>query len=192
MNTVHPAREPDIAGFLRPQYSNDDLSAVRQALARMLLGDLAPILGLLAENVAFQVVVGGAEPRCITDWGRQPVVDYMKALGGMMAFWQVDYAARGDQLIAWGKEDFTIEPCGIEASSQFALVFDLADGRIVRLVIVEDLPAFIRKNVEPGIGSSGQELDLASYLAQEFPRPTLAGRSRPSSQEIPQGAERLG
>jgi hypothetical protein len=129
---------------LRPEYSMDDLAAVRPALDRMLLGDPDPMLALLTDDVALQVAVGGDEPSRLENRGKQPVVDYFSALGGMMTFSQIDYTAAGDQLIAWGKEDFTIEPCGIEASSEFALVFDFSEGLITRLLVVEDLPSFIR------------------------------------------------
>jgi hypothetical protein len=61
----------------------------------------------------------------------------------------MDYAARGNQLIAWGKEEFTVEPCGIEASSEFALVFDLSERLITRLLVVEDLPSFLRGRRRP-------------------------------------------
>ncbi|HWN17743.1 MAG TPA: hypothetical protein VNO19_02395 [Gemmatimonadales bacterium] len=129
---------------LRPEYSTDELTTVRRALDRLLLGDLDPMLALLAADVALQVAIGGGSPRCLGDRGKQPVVEYFRAFGGMMTFWQMDYTTRGDQLIAWGKESFTVEPCGIEASSEFALVFDLSEGLISRVLVVEDLPSFIR------------------------------------------------
>ena len=47
-------------------------------------------------------------------------------------------------MIAWGKESFTVEGCGLEGGCEFALVFELADGVITRLLVVEDLPAFVR------------------------------------------------
>jgi hypothetical protein len=73
------------------------------------------------------------------------VVDYFTALGGLVAFWQMDYTARGDQVIAWGKESFTVEHCGLEGGCELALVFDLAEGTITRLLVIEDLPSFIRR-----------------------------------------------
>ena len=121
-----------------------DTMALRRAVDRMLLGDLDPMLDLLADDVAFCVAVGGDMPICLDASGKQPVVDYFTALGGLVTFWQLDYTARGDQLIAWGKEHFTIETCGIEGGCEFAMVFDVADGLITRFLVVEDLPAFIR------------------------------------------------
>ena len=102
------------------------------------------MLELLAEDVAFCVVVGGDTPVCLDGSGRQAIVDYFTALGGLVTFWQMDYTARGEQLIAWGKEGFTIETCELEGGCEFALVFDVSEGLITRLLVVEDLPSFIR------------------------------------------------
>ena len=116
---------------------------LRRAVDRILLGDLDPMLDLLAEDVEFCVAVGGDEPICLDDSGKQPVVDYFSALGGLVTFWQMDYTARGDQLIAWGKESFTIENCALEGGCEFALVFDVSEDLITRFLVVEDLRSFI-------------------------------------------------
>ena len=121
----------------------NDTIELRQAVDRILLGDLDPMLDLLAEDVEFCVAVGGDEPICLDDLGKQPVVDYFSALGGLVTFWQMDYTARGDQLIAWGKESFTIENCALEGGCEFALVFDVSQDLITRFLVVEDLRSFI-------------------------------------------------
>ena len=121
----------------------NDTIELRRAVDRILLGDLDPMLDLLAEDVEFCVAVGGDEPICLDDSGKQPVVDYFSALGGLVTFWQMDYTARGDQLIAWGKESFTIENCALEGGCEFALVFDVSQDLITRFLVVEDLRSFI-------------------------------------------------
>jgi ketosteroid isomerase-like protein len=121
----------------------NDTIQLRRAVDRILLGDLDPMLDLLAEDVEFCVAVGGDTPICLDDTGKQPVVDYFTALGELVTFWQMDYTARGDQLIAWGKESFTIQNCAIDGGCEFALVFDLSEGLITRFLVVEDLPSFI-------------------------------------------------
>ncbi len=122
----------------------NDTTELRRAVDRILLGDLEPMLGLLADDVEFCVEVEGDEPFCLEGCGKKPVVDYFTALGGLVTFWQMDYTARGDQLIAWGRESFTIENCALEGACEFALVFDMVDGAIGRFLVVEDLPSFIR------------------------------------------------
>ena len=123
----------------------DDLTAVRHAVDRLLEGSLAPVLDLLTEDVEFQVVEGEREPSRTWDHGKGAIEDYFTALGGLAAFWQVDYAATGRQVIAWGKERFTIAGCGLEGGCEFALVFDLSRGRIVRFQIIENLRVFMRR-----------------------------------------------
>ena len=122
----------------------DDITALRRAVDQLLGGDPGPLLDLLAEDVEFEVASSEAVPDCSKAWGKRPVADYFAALGGLVAFWQIDYTATGEQVIAWGKERFTIEHCGLEGGGEFAMVFELADGMICRLLMVEDLPAYVR------------------------------------------------
>jgi ketosteroid isomerase-like protein len=130
--------------MLRSEISTADLTAVRHAVDRLLAGELEPLLGLLADDVQLEVADGGDAVELARDSGQQAVADYFAALGGITAFWQLDYTAAGEQVIAWGKERFTIEVCELEAACDFALVFDLEDGAIARLLVVEDLRAFVR------------------------------------------------
>lgn len=122
----------------------DDMIAVRRAVDRLLGGDLGPMLDLLAEDVRFEVAGGGDSPEWRSDSGRQAVVDYFTALGELVAFWQIDYGAVDGQVIAWGRERFRAEPCGLEGGCEFALVFELSCGRIMRFLVIEDLISFFR------------------------------------------------
>jgi hypothetical protein len=122
----------------------DDMIAVRRAVDRLLEGDLGPLLDLLAEDVEFEVATDDDGPERRTAWGRAAVAEYFGALGGVVAFWQLDYGAAPGQVIAWGKERFLLEPGGLEAACEFALVFELSQDRVTRLLVVEDLPAFVR------------------------------------------------
>ena len=122
----------------------DDMTAVRRAVDRLLGGDLGPMLGLLEEDVRFEVAGGGDSPEYRRHSGRQAVGDYFTGLGELVAFWQIDYGAVDGQVVAWGRERFRAEPCGLEGGCEFALVFDLSHGRITRLVVIEDLPSFMR------------------------------------------------
>jgi len=128
---------------LEKDFSTTDLAAVRRALERVLAGELAPLSGLLADDVVFQVEVAGDSPVRLEERGKQAVADYFTALGGLVSFWQMDYTARGEQLIAWGKESFTLENCELEGGCDFALLFDLSGGLISRILVVEDLRSFM-------------------------------------------------
>jgi hypothetical protein len=168
----------------------DDVAIVRQAVDRVLVGDLDPLLVLLSDEVTFRVTLGGDTGLCREETGKEPVASYFSMLDGLVTFWQMDYTARGDQLIAWGRENFTVEPCGLEASSEFALVFELDHGLITGLTVVEDLPSFIRAGKsldristgeesesqpagwEPDIRSWEPEMELRDFaVSGEFPTP---------------------
>lgn len=122
----------------------DDMTAVRRVVDRLLGGELGPLLDLLADEVEFELAGGGDEPDSGKEYGRAAVADYFSALGGLVAFWQMDYTARGEQVIAWGKESFTVEYCGLRGGCEFALVFELSEGTITRLQVIEDLRGFMR------------------------------------------------
>jgi ketosteroid isomerase-like protein len=118
----------------------DELTAVRGAVDRLVSGALAPLIELLANDVQFEVASGGDAPGCRKHSGRQAVADYFDELGDLLAFWRVEeYNAVGGRVIAWGDESFTVEGCGLEAGAEFALVFDLRQGRVTRLLMIEDL-----------------------------------------------------
>jgi hypothetical protein len=144
----------------------DDMTAVRRAVDRLLEGDLGPMLDLLAEEVELEVAVGGEVPGCRKDSGRQAVADYFTAFGGLVAFWQMDYTATAGQIVAWGKESFTVEGCGLEGGCELALVFDLMEGRVSRLLVVEDLAAFVRGGTLAEDSTAwGSDTPLAANLA---------------------------
>lgn len=122
----------------------DDVAVVRQAVDRLLEGEVAPLLALLTTDVGLEVACAGDESESATAWGKQAVADYFTALGGLKAFWQLDYTATGEQVIAWGTESFTVEGCELQGGCEFALLFEVAFGRITHVTVIEDLRAYPR------------------------------------------------
>src|SRR6267143_6167195 len=122
----------------------DNTAIVKRLLDRILLAaELDPVLHLLADDLSFKVAIPGAMPICFADSGKQGVVDYFKALGGIVTFWRVEYFAKGEHVVAVGKERFTTGNSALTADSDFALVFDVHNGLITRFLVVEDLTSFI-------------------------------------------------
>ena len=118
----------------------DELTAVKGAVDRLVSGALAPLIELLANDVEFEVASGGDAAECRKHSGQQAVADYFDGLGDLPAFWRMDeFNANGGRVIAWGDESFTVEGCGLEGETEFALVFDLRQGRVTRLLVIEDL-----------------------------------------------------
>ena len=158
----------------------DEMTAVRRAVDGLLGGDLDPLLGLLAEDVEFEVA-GGEEPGSTKESGAHAVAEYFGALGGMVAFWQLDYSASGEQVIAWGKESFLLDRSGLEGGCEFALVFDLSDGRITRLQVIEDLPAFIRSGASLVEGATAATRGRPAPESYALAPPTASTRSPASA-----------
>ena len=72
--------------------------------------------------------------------GKAAVLDYFVALGDLVTFWRVRYSWGGARVVVRVEESFTLEPGGLEARSELALLFELRDGLITRLLVVEDPP----------------------------------------------------
>jgi ketosteroid isomerase-like protein len=122
----------------------DNIAVVKSVVDRILAQDLEPVLDLLTEDVRFKVAIPGEMPICFEDSGKQAVLDYFRALGGIVNFWRVEYFAQGQHLIVLGNEGFTVKDAGITARTDFALVFDVHDGLITRFLVVEDLWSFLQ------------------------------------------------
>ena len=153
---------------------NDDMAAVRRAVDRLLEGEVGPLLDLLADDVEFEVARDEDGPTRRTAWGPAVVADYFNALGGLVAFWQMDYGVSESQVIAWGKESFTVAGSELEGGCEFALVFELADEKVTGLLVVEDLAAYVRDGGslvaggaagEPGAFGTGERFALSDMGA---------------------------
>jgi ketosteroid isomerase-like protein len=115
----------------------DNLAVVRGIVDRVLVsGDLRPLLDGLAEDVVFKVATPDGGPDEAT--GKAAVLDYFEPLGDLITFWQARYSWRGPRVLVLAEERFTIQPAGITVRSELALIFDLRDGVITRLSIVEN------------------------------------------------------
>jgi ketosteroid isomerase-like protein len=148
------------------EVSRDDVAAVRRAVDRLLEGEVGPLLALLTTDVGFEVAGAGDGAGSTIGWGKQAVADYFTALGGLKAFWQLDYTGTGEQVIAWGTESFTLEGCELQGACEFALLFEVAFGRITHVTVIEDLRAYLeRKTLESG------PTDEAAGPTGEDPRP---------------------
>ena len=139
----------------------DDVAVVRAAVDRLLEGDITPLLALLTTDVGLEVAGAGDEPESATAWGKQAVAEYFTELGGLKAFWRLDYTATGEQVIAWGTESFTVEGCELQGGCEFALLFEVSFGRITHVTVIEDLRAYLRatsRENAPALGRGSDRL----------------------------------
>lgn len=127
-----------------PAAAVDHLTIVQEILGPMLRSaDLQPLRDHLADDVTLTVAgpEGAAGPDTDQDIGKAAVLDYFASLGDLLKFWRVRYSGSDGRVVVHAEESFIIEPCGLVAQSELALVFGLRDGRITQLLVVEDPPA---------------------------------------------------
>jgi hypothetical protein len=121
----------------------DDLTAVRGALDRLVDGSSEELLELVTDEVELDVTGGGRTPSRSRESGKQAVSDYFAALGALVAFWRMEYTARGCRVIVRVTESFTLQHLGLEGGCELALVFELSAGLVTRLQVIEDLRSSI-------------------------------------------------
>jgi hypothetical protein len=115
----------------------DNLALIKGIVDRMLVsGDLRPLMDGLDEAVVFKVAAPDGSPDEAT--GKAAVLDYFEPLGDLITFWRASYSWRGTRVVVLAEERFTIQPAGLAICSELALIFDLHDGLITRLSIVEN------------------------------------------------------
>jgi ketosteroid isomerase-like protein len=119
----------------------DNLALVKGILDRMLAsGDVQPLLDGLSEDVVFTVAAPHGSPEPYQGAGKAAVREYFAALGDLVTFWRVRYSWGDARVVVRVEETFTIEPGGLAGASELAVLFELHDGLITRLLVVEDPP----------------------------------------------------
>jgi len=119
----------------------DNLALVKGIVDRVLRsGDLGPLLDGLTDDVVFRVSTSDDAEDEAT--GKAAVLEYLEPLGDLITFWSVRYSGRGARVVVHAEESFIIQPAGLAARSELALLFDLHNGLITRLSIVENPPRF--------------------------------------------------
>jgi ketosteroid isomerase-like protein len=127
-----------------PAAAVDNLTIVQDILGPMLRSaDLQPLRDHLADDATLTVAgpEGAAGPDTEQEQGKAAVLDYFASLGDLLMFWRVRYSWSGGRVVVHVEESFIIEPGGLAAQSELALVVGLRDGRITQLLVVEDPPA---------------------------------------------------
>jgi ketosteroid isomerase-like protein len=129
-----------------PAAAVDNLTIVQDILGPMLRSaDLQPLRDHLADDATLTVAgaKGAAGPDTEQQQGKAAVLDYFASLGDLLKFWRVRYSLSGGRVVVHVEESFLIEPGGLAAQSELALVVGLRDGRITQLLVVEDPPALV-------------------------------------------------
>jgi uncharacterized protein len=98
--------------------------------------DFQPFFDALADDVVFKVSVGEVR-------GKQAVIDYFINASETMEFHPferpLEYYGDGHRVVILGDETFRVRDTGDTHRAEWAWVCDVHDGRITRILAIQDL-----------------------------------------------------
>ena len=120
-------------------HSTDSLRLVNGILDRMVRsGNIGPLLDVLADDVELRVAPSDGSSDTYQGAGKADVLAYFAPLADLFTFWRVRSSGSGERVLVRAEETFTIQPGGLAARTELALLFELREGLITRLVLVEN------------------------------------------------------
>jgi ketosteroid isomerase-like protein len=116
---------------------NANVEVVRNAYDAFQRGDIEGVLRLVDDHVDWHGVKGaeGVAPHGGARKGRAAVADFFAQLGASTEFTRFEpreFIAQGDQVVVIGEYAANIKPTARTVASDWAMVFTVRDGRIVR------------------------------------------------------------
>ena len=109
-------------------------------------GSARPLLELLADDAIYKLSLPKGTPLSGQFRGRQAILEYFERLEQVLESLEVrtwDFVGNGDQVIVLGDEQFVVKKTGRTCYSEFAFVLDFSGGRIVRVLVIEDLSGVV-------------------------------------------------
>lgn len=130
-----------------PESAN--VEVVKKAYAAFQRGDIHGVLALVDDNADWHAVKGaeGAAPHAGARKGRAQVADFFAQLGASTEFTRfepLEFIAQGDQVVVIGDYAATVKTTGRSVASDWAMVFTVRDGRIVRFREWSDSAQLVR------------------------------------------------
>ena len=115
----------------------DNVQVVRDAYAAFQRGDITALLALVADNVEWHAIKGaeGVAPHAGARRGKAAVADFFAQLGASTEFTRFEpreFIAQGDQVVAIGEYAARVKSTGRSVASDWAMVFTVRDGKVVR------------------------------------------------------------
>jgi hypothetical protein len=110
---------------------------VQDAYAAFTRGDIATLLGLMADDIVWQPVIGAAShvPFSASRSGKPAVAEFFQQVATSEDFTQFEpreYITQGNDVVAIGHYRAVVKATGKSFDSDFAMAFTLKDGKIVR------------------------------------------------------------
>ena len=148
LDTFQPSDERpeplDAVGLLRSIYDPQE---------RGKSNDLQRFVDALAENVVLTTPVGEAR-------GKQAVIGYFANAAATLEFdifvRPLEYFGDGNRVVQLGGEVFRVKETGARHEADWAWVFDVEDGRITRILAIQDL-AGVAEEVAEALAKAQEE-----------------------------------
>ena len=124
----------------------ENTKIAQQAYENFKSGDIQALLSLLSDDVEWQLPNMDNVPFSGTRRGREQVSEFFASLDRTqeaLEFEPKEFIAQGDTVVALGRYRWRVKPTGREFEGDWAHVFTLRDGRIVRFREYTDTAAAI-------------------------------------------------
>ncbi|HEY6189949.1 MAG TPA: nuclear transport factor 2 family protein [Pyrinomonadaceae bacterium] len=113
--------------------SEQNKQLVTQAYERFKSGDIRALLGLLSDDVAWQLPETENVPFSGKRSGREQVAQFFQSLGesqDVLQFEPQELIADGDKVVSLGQYKWRVKATGREYGGDWAHVFTVRDGKI--------------------------------------------------------------
>ena len=122
---------------------------VKDCYAAFKRGDVATILSNLAETIEWEAVKGteGVAPHAGTRRGRAAVGEFFQILASTIDFQAFDpkeFIAQGQTVVALGSYRATVKSTNRSIASDWAMIFEFLDGKVVRFREFTDSAQIVR------------------------------------------------
>ena len=123
--------------------------AVKDAYAAFGRGDVAAILALVDDNVEWEGVKGteGVAPHSGLRRGKAAVGEFFQIVGSTLDFQLFEpreFVAQGDTVVAVGAYKVTVKATRRQSGSDWVMVFNFRNGKIVRFREFTDSASIVR------------------------------------------------
>ena len=129
----------DVDRAAEPAAPNANIALLKRVWAPLERGesqDFGAVFNLFADDVVFKTAQGEVR-------GKAAVIRYFASTAAMLDanpfVKPLEYYGEGDRVVQLGYETFTVKETGTKKECEWAFVYDIHDGRITRMVNIQDL-----------------------------------------------------
>ncbi|HYO55338.1 nuclear transport factor 2 family protein [Archangium sp.] len=109
-------------------------------------GGPQPLLDEMADDAVYKLSLPKGTPLSGEFRGMHAIREYFDQLEEVLEILVVntwDFVGNGDQVIVLGDEQFVVKKTGKTCYSEFAFILDFSGGKIVRVLVIEDLSGVV-------------------------------------------------